>query len=94
MTTRTAQLATLIIGLLSLLSAEPLLESWHTSDSGRYARIFETIEDETAGNSVTTWSRGQGTQALPTYGGIHEISYDDSWIYRAGHPRHGPVVSQ
>ena len=81
MTTRTAQLATLIIGLPSLLSAEPLLDSWHTSASGRYARIFETIEDETAGNSVTTWSRGQGTQALATYGGIHEISYDDSWIY-------------
>lgn len=81
MTKSLSQLTTLFLGLPRLLSAEPLLDSWHTSASGRYARIFETLEDETAGNSVTTWSRGQGTQSLPTYGGIHEISYDESWIY-------------
>ncbi len=64
-----------------LAHADPLLDSWLTSTSGQYARIFPTIEDETAGNSVTTWNRGQGVQNLPTYAGVHEISHDATNIY-------------
>ena len=61
--------------------ADPLLDSWYTADSGRYARIYETTEAESAQSTSTTWSRGQGTQALPTYAGIHEISFTDNWVY-------------
>lgn len=57
------------------------LNSWHIEGGGIYARIYETLADETARNSVTTWSRGQGTQSLPTYGGINEISYNDNNVY-------------
>lgn len=67
--------------LASPLNAEPILKSWFTEYSGRYARIYETIDDEAAGNAITTWSRGQGTQSLPTYAGVHEISYTDTDVY-------------
>lgn len=72
-----------LIALSILQSAwgDPLVDSWHTSSSGSYARLFETSADEAAGNSVTTWSRGQGIQALPTYAGVHEISFDDTRVY-------------
>jgi arylsulfatase A-like enzyme len=76
-----SKISLLLAALAPFARAEPLLDSWHTSASGRYARIFETAADESAGNSVTTWSRGQGIQAQPTYAGIHEVSHDDTSVY-------------
>ena len=66
---------TLFLILFSTLAlkAGPRISSWFTADSGSYARIFETTADETTGNAVTTWDRGQGVQAQSTYAGIHEI---------------------
>jgi len=61
--------------------AEPQLTSWHTAQSGKYARIFTSKENEAAGITSTTWNRGQGTQASPTYSGVHEIHHDAAWIY-------------
>ena len=63
------------------LSADPILDSWLTDFSGRYARIYPDNEARDAQASVTTWSRGQGTQAQPTYAGIHEISATANNIY-------------
>ena len=71
----------LLLGLTHFALAEPLLDSWHIGSVGTYARIFETAADESAGNSVTTWSRGAGIQALPTYAGIHEVSHDATSVY-------------
>ena len=62
-------------------NAEPLVESWFTELSGRYARIYPTLADQDAGNAVTTWSRGQGTQSLPTYAGVSEISVTATDVY-------------
>jgi len=79
-----AILSAVKLGLLPSLEADNLvqnLHSWHTNSSGSYARIFETSADESAGNSVTTWSRGQGTQSQPTYAGVHEVSYDETSVY-------------
>ena len=56
----------LLLGLTHFALAEPLLDSWHIGSVGTYARIFEPAAAESAGNSVTTWSRGAGIQALPT----------------------------
>ncbi len=66
---------------LSLQASDPRLSSWHTADSGSYARIYETTAAETAETASTTWSRGLGVQSLPTYAGIHEISFSEDWIY-------------
>ena len=63
------------------LSADPRSSSWFTDYSGAYARIYETLADETNRNAVTTWRRGAGVQATPTYAGIHEVSYTDDWVY-------------
>lgn len=75
----------LFLSALSALVAQsfgqPVVDSWYTEQAGRYARIFETTADESSGNAVTTWSQGQGTQTLPTYAGVHEVSVTDSYVY-------------
>ena len=63
------------------LSADPLLTSWFTTDSGQYARIFQSTANETAGTTSTTWSRGTGVQTNPTYAGVSEIVHSASWVY-------------
>lgn len=75
-------------------NADPTLSSWYTEGSGNYARIWRTIEEETAEKtatdgtvtSVTTWDRselggGVGDQTEPVYGGIQGIAYTDSDVY-------------
>ncbi|YCM43112.1 YHYH protein [Verrucomicrobiaceae bacterium 227] len=84
MTTSLAILSAFSLALIPSLKADNLsqnLASWHTASAGSYARIFETAADENAGNSVTTWNRGQGIQAQATYAGVHEISYDTTSVY-------------
>ncbi|HYR57980.1 MAG TPA: YHYH protein [Chthoniobacteraceae bacterium] len=61
--------------------ADPRIGSWFTSNSGKYARIYTTSGAETAGTFVTTWSRGQGAQSLPTYADVSEVSYSTDWVY-------------
>ena len=69
-----------LVAYLSL-NADPRISSWFTDQSSTYARIYETLADETNLNAVTTWSRGAGVQSSPTYSGVHEISYTDDWVY-------------
>ncbi len=69
------------LALITTLSADTQINSWYTKDSAKYARIYETEADETALNSVTTWSRGTGIQNPATYSGVHEISSNDNWVY-------------
>ncbi|MGI9243189.1 MAG: sulfatase-like hydrolase/transferase [Verrucomicrobiales bacterium] len=74
---------TLLLSLLLALpaAADPLVTSWRTDLSGRYARLYETTADEDALNSVTTWSRGQGVQAQPTYAGVSEVATTATDVY-------------
>lgn len=62
-------------------SADPQLTSWHTEDSGQYARIYQTTAAETAGTVSKTWSRGTGVQSTPTYAGVSKIVYSANWVY-------------
>ncbi|MCP4846462.1 MAG: sulfatase-like hydrolase/transferase [Verrucomicrobiaceae bacterium] len=73
----------MIVALTPAVFAEPLVNSWYTGSTGRYARIFETAATEAAGTvaAVTTWSRGQGSQQMPTYAGVHEVSYNAANVY-------------
>ena len=61
--------------------ADPQLTSWFTANSGKYARIYQSTANETAGTTSTTWSRGSGTQSNPTYADVNEIAYSASWVY-------------
>ncbi|MGJ8676424.1 MAG: YHYH protein [Akkermansiaceae bacterium] len=93
--------ATLTCSVLSTFHAhgqtEVLFTSWHTADSGKYARLWESTDDErdekrsTDGTvlSVTVWDRtaiasgGEsiGDQTTPVYAGVQRISYDDDYVY-------------
>ena len=73
--------ATAALLMSGSLSADPLLTSWFTTDSGQYARIFQSTANETAGTTSTTWSRGTGVQTNPTYAGVSEIVHSASWVY-------------
>lgn len=85
--------ALLIAGLTHLAPAEALVDSWHTADSGRYARIWATqaqeINERTNGirSSLTTWDSADyagvtiGDQPIPVYAGVQGISYSDDYVY-------------
>ena len=78
------KLSRLIVLLLissSSLYADALLNSWLTSNSGQYARVYESIADQNAQNAVATWDQGSGSQLTPVYADINAISYSDNWVY-------------
>jgi hypothetical protein len=72
-----------VLSLLAAVnaSADPQLTSWHTADSGQYARLFQSTAAETAGTVSKTWSRGTGVQSSPTYAGVSKIVYSNDWVY-------------
>ena len=70
-----------IILLHSTVRADPLLSSWFTEGSTKYARIYTSTANRTAGISTTTWTGQNATQSQPTYAGVHEISYSPTWVY-------------
>lgn len=65
-------------------ASDPRIDSWFTHDSGKYARLYQNTADEAAGTSMTTWSRGPGTQNLPVYAGVREIYSSTDWVYIRG----------
>ncbi len=71
----------LLLITLSFAKADPLVTSWQTGISGRYARVYATDADEASGNAVTTWNRGQGVQAMPTYAGVNEVAVTAADVY-------------
>lgn len=74
-------LLALALLLAGPLAAEPLLSSWYTANSTKYARIYSTDAARLAGTAVTTWSNTQNSQTSPAYAGAQEISYSASWVY-------------
>lgn len=81
-TSHTYPVVAAILFLTSLSSsADPRLSSWHTKDSTAYARLYESTAAETARTTSTTWTRGQGTQSSPTYGGVSKIVHSTDWVY-------------
>ena len=63
--------------------ADPLINSWFTENTGRYARIYEDDVAQATGPSaaVITWNRNAGVQGRPTYAGVNEISYTATDVY-------------
>jgi hypothetical protein len=66
---------------LTALAADPRIDSWLITDSGKYARIYTTTAEMTAGTPVNTWSRGAVNQSLPAYVGVQEIYSSADWVY-------------
>lgn len=65
----------------AVIAADPRTNSWFTANSGKYARIYTTDANKTAGTSVTTWSNGSQTQAAPAYAGVQEVYSSADWVY-------------
>jgi hypothetical protein len=61
--------------------ADPMITSWFTTYSGKYARIYTNDAAKTAANAVSTWSNGTQTQSSPAYAGVQEIYSSSNWIY-------------
>ncbi|MEM7011077.1 MAG: hypothetical protein AAF585_06285, partial [Verrucomicrobiota bacterium] len=62
---------------------EPLLTSWFTDASGRYARVYTTDAAKDAQNATAVWIHPDGGagQAAPTYAGVHEVAETDTHVY-------------
>lgn len=73
-----------LLFLISLPAiADPLLTSWHIEGSRKYARIYGYQSDIDAQQPMTTWEHPNGAtdQLEPTYASVHEVSYDDDFVY-------------
>ena len=57
--------------------ADPQLTSWFTANGGKYAHIYSSSANRTAGITASTWTG----QTSPTYAGVHEIDSSASWVY-------------
>jgi hypothetical protein len=74
----------LSVSLLSItapLFADPMISSWLTANSRKYARLYTSDANRLAGASVTMWSNSTQTQAVPAYCGVQEVSYSSTWLY-------------
>ncbi len=65
----------------STTTADARLASWFATPSVKHARLYETDAAKAAGTTVTTWSRGSGVQATPSYAGVMQVSSSTSWVY-------------
>src|SRR3954447_7067725 len=64
-----------------LAVSDPYVDSWLTSYSRQYARIYTNDAAKAAGNYATTWSNGTQTQSSPAYAGVQEIYSSSNWLY-------------
>lgn len=62
-------------------ASDPRTNSWFTTYSGQYARIYTNDVSRTNGRSLTTWTNGNYAQALPVYCGVQEIYSSSNWVY-------------
>ena len=61
--------------------ADPIIDSWLTTYSSKYARVYTNDAAKTAGNAASTWSNGTQVQSLPAYCGVQEVYFSSNWIY-------------
>ena len=77
---------TFVAGILLALTTnaradDPRTNSWLTTYSGKYARIYTSDTNKTNGTSVTTWGSGTTIQSTPAYCSVREVSSSASWVY-------------
>jgi hypothetical protein len=62
-------------------TVDPRLDSWFTTYSARYARIYTNAAAAAARTPALTWNNGSQAQNLPAYSGVQEVDSSASWIY-------------
>ena len=78
---RISPLLAFVLGAGASFAADPQLDSWQTSSTRRYARIYASDAARLAGTSLTTWTRGATSQTTPTYAGVIQVSSSADWVY-------------
>lgn len=85
MKTNSFQLAILAIITLMLAvnsrAADPYVDSWLTTYTSKYARIYTNNAMQASGTALTAWSNGSQTQSSPAYAGVQGIYSSASWLY-------------
>jgi len=61
-------------------AADPRTNSWFTTYSGQYARIYTNDVSRTNGYALTTWTNST-VQSVPAYCGVQEIYSSSNWVY-------------
>lgn len=77
-------LGTVVVATLlnpTAFAQDPRTNSWLTTYSARYARIYTNDVAKTNGITGTTWGNGSQNQTLPVYSGIQEVYSSASWVY-------------
>ena len=64
---------------LNAIAADPYIDSWLTTNSGKYVHIYASKEAALAGTAVSTWTG----QTLPTYSDIQEVKSSSNCVYVA-----------
>ncbi len=77
----TTLLGIILMTLTNGRAADPRTNSWFTTYSGKYARIYTTDANKTNGVAVTTWSNCGTVQATPAYSGVQEVYSSSNWVY-------------
>ena len=74
---------TALLGLANsdLPAADPRTNSWFTTYSGKYARIYTSDANKSAGTSATTWSNANQSQSAPAYCGVQEIYSSTNYVF-------------
>jgi hypothetical protein len=70
-----------LVATLTTAQSDPLITSWQTSISSKYARIYSSSANLTAGISETTWTNGTLAQSSPAYAGVNEIDASTDYVY-------------
>jgi len=69
---------------LAARADDPRTNSWFTTYSGQYARIYTNDFSRTNGLTQAVWTNGTTVQALPAYCGVQEIYSSSNWVYIRG----------
>ncbi|HXI70140.1 MAG TPA: YHYH protein [Verrucomicrobiae bacterium] len=78
----TAALILTLLTIVTVVSADdPRTNSWFTTYSGQYARVYTNNSMKTAGTALTTWSNGSQTQSAPAYCGVQEVYSSSNSVY-------------
>ena len=69
------------VATVAARAGDPRTNSWFTTYSSRYARMYTNDVAKTNGVSGTTWGNGSQNQLTPAYSGIQEVYSSSNYVY-------------
>ncbi len=84
MKTNSVQIALALVAVVfatKAFAADPYVDSWLTTYTSKYARIYTNDAMKASGTALTTWNNGSQNQSSPAYAGVQGIYSSASWLY-------------